>query len=530
MSALRKKIGLVGCSGNAAAKGLFHLLTDLFPGVCESANGRDDGSWAGVIVCDGDISTKPPALPSLVLMPSSRVVEEARVQFGNSNSVPAVFRNREVKQTQAVVFDKAALEGGDEIIASADGHPIWAARADDSCRRQICAVSFQQGENRRFLFEYLSGGIFVQLLPIIAFIRQVREEEAWTAPPARANMMFDDPNLHGVRYGWLDYARLIQSAREHKYHASFATIPLDAWFTSNKAAALLRTHSARLSLLVHGNNHVANEMARFPSAPAAIWAMSQALNRIRKLEQKAGVEVSKVVAAPHGACSEETLGIMARLGYEGACISYGSLRCHNQDKNWTRRMGMAMAEVVAGMPVIPRVPLSADQLNSILLAAYFDQPIVLVGHHQEAADGLKMVEAVADFINSIGEVRWRDMKTVCRGNFFSKLKGDELTIKTYTRICHLQIPAGITKLSVERPWLAGNGPDGLRISREGQKDLVLDSYAGETLPVSPGSAIVIESVHPDATDPVPTGGGINLLAFARRQLCECRDRLRPFFG
>jgi len=530
MSNLRNRIGLVCPSKGTIAKGFFELLADSFPGVFEIANGRDYGSLGGVIVCHGDVSTKDLGVPSLVVMASSNVLKNARVQFGHSSSVPAVFRNREVRQTQAAVFDKGALDSCDEIIASADGHPIWAGRTDASCRRQICAVALQQIENGRLLCQHLSGGAFVQLLPIIDFIRHVTDEDRWTAPALRANIMFDDPNLHSVRYGWLDYSKLLNSARKHRYHASFATIPLDTWFTSKKSAALIKSHATHLSLLVHGNNHLKDELARFPSAQAAIWAMSQALNRIRRLEQRTGIEVSKVVAAPHGACSEETLGIMARLGYEGACISHGSLYHHNKDKGWTRRIGTAIAEVVAGMPIIPRFRLSLDSFNSILLAAYFNQPIIPVGHHQEAADGLKMVETVVDFINSVGDVRWFDMKTVCRGNFFSMLKGGELRIKTFTRICDLRIPPEITRLSVERSWLANNGPDSLRISREGREELTLDTYAGETLPVSPNSMIEVASVHPDRIDPVPTQGGVNLLALARRQLCECRDRLSPHFS
>jgi hypothetical protein len=527
MNPLRKKIGFLTSANDAAAAALFKTLSAAFPELLESAAETDDpNSFSGIIYCN--VPARYAGVPHLFLRLVANPVEKAIVKFGSAASVPAVFRNREVKQSQAALLEKGDFEAGDEIIASAGGAPVWTGRAG-GVRSQSSAMSLKTIESSPLFFKLLSGEHFVQVLPVLDFIRHVTEEDRWTPPPLRANIMFDDPNLHGVRYGWLDYSRLIKSAIERNYQASFATIPIDAWFTSRKSAELLRAHPAQISLLVHGNNHLSDELASFPSAEVAIRELSQAFNRIRALERKAGVEVSKVIAAPHGACSEMTLGIMCRIGYEGACISHGSLYGHNKDKEWTRRIGAAIAEVVEGTPVMPRFRVSYDCLNSALLSAYLHQPIVPVGHHEDAADGLKMVETVADFINTLGDVHWCDMKTLCRGNFFSRIEGDELRIRSFSRICDLQIPPGVTRLSVERHWVSNSSPEGLRIGCEGRNAIALESYGGESLPVSPGSTVSIASVRQDMIDPAPVRGGVNLWAFTRRQLCECRDRLKPAF-
>src|SRR3712207_7699471 len=50
----------------------------------------------------------------------------------------------------------------------------------------------------------------------------------WTPAPLRAAIMFDDPNLHWKSYGYIIYPELVEHAKEHNYHAVFATVPLDS--------------------------------------------------------------------------------------------------------------------------------------------------------------------------------------------------------------------------------------------------------------------------------------------------------------
>ena len=118
-----------------------------------------------------------------------------------------------------------------------------------------------------------------------------------------------------------------------------ATIPLDGWFESKKAVRVFADNPDRLSFLVHGNDHLHKELASFSSEGQGLGAMAQAWNRISRLEARTSIAVSKVMAAPHGACSEQTLGVMARVGFEAACISHGSLHNYNSDKAWAKSIG-----------------------------------------------------------------------------------------------------------------------------------------------------------------------------------------------
>jgi hypothetical protein len=524
-----KKIGLVCPSNGAGTEGFFKMLTDRFPGTIESANGRDYDSFSGVIVFNGDIPKQDLAVPSLFVMPSSRVLENARVQFAGSSSVPAVFRKREVGQTQVAVLDQSQLNGRDEFIASADGHPIWTARADDSCRRQICAVSLEQIENLRPLFRYLSADTFMPLLPMIHFIRQVAGEDGWSDPPLRANIMLDDPNLHCTSYGWINFRELAQHARAHNYHVSMATIPLDTWMECKQAVGFFADNQARLSLLIHGNNHLDQELASFSSDEQRLASLAQALQRISRLEAKTSLAVSRVMAAPHEACSEQTLRVMARLGFEAVCISPGSLHNCNSGKSWVQSIGLGMSDFVAGLPVIPRFEVGRPFQNAILLAAYLDQPIIPFGHHREVAGGFDLLEDLANFTNSLGQVRWMDMKGIARSNYKTRTEGSLLRVRSYARVVNVRIPSSVTQVSVHRPKMDDVVKEGICIRRPGQSDQVFPQYLGEPFPVQPGADLEITSILQNQIDPSTVRQPKpRIWPLARRILTEGRDRLSPF--
>src|ERR1019366_8149913 len=109
----------------------------------------------------------------------------------------------------------------------------------------------------------------------------------------------------------------------------------------------------------------------------------QAIHRIERLERAAGCEISRVMAAPHGACSDAMLQEMPGCGFESAAISHGSLRAHNKGKPWARSLGYLPSEIIQGCPVLPRWGMTGNTYNTILLAAYLGQPMILRGHHAD---------------------------------------------------------------------------------------------------------------------------------------------------
>ena len=52
-------------------------------------------------------------------------------------------------------------------------------------------------------FQHLTETRFLNVVPLIEWLRALSDLRQWKFPPLRACFMFDDPNLHSERYGFI---------------------------------------------------------------------------------------------------------------------------------------------------------------------------------------------------------------------------------------------------------------------------------------------------------------------------------------
>lgn len=424
-----KVIGLVTLSIPPPGMRLFDWLAGVFSVRFQSCR---PGRWEGLdaVIFVGEEVADNHAVAGLGL-PSLKMtgqIEEpiqqttAQVQFSTSGMVPKIFQGRLLEQEELGLVQPLKLEEGDSVLATISGQPVWAVRQIGGCRTDSVGLSLPKFDEARSLFHYFEGFNFFRLLPLIDFLHRLTGQDQWSSPQLQACFMFDDPNLHSSGYGWLDYRKLAAHAGTHGYHVAMATIPLDTWYTNRKSAAIYKDHKDRLSLLFHGNDHVSNELARFGSEERSLRGLAKALRKIAKWERSYSIQVSRVMAPPHGACSKESLRAMACLGFEAATTAYGALCLSNLQKTWAKQIGLRVTDVIAGLPIIPRFRFKHGN-RFALLAAYLNQPIIPFGHHQDVAGGFGVLEDLVHFINSLGRVRWTDMGGVCRSNYLVRREG-----------------------------------------------------------------------------------------------------------
>jgi hypothetical protein len=455
--------------------------------------------------------------------------ESSTIEFSRHNVLPTVLIGKRIRSDEAV--NVMALPRWLEIVtvlACKEGSPVWAMQEVDGQQHHYVTSQIPELSDGESLFQYFHRGQFLHLLPLILFLRTLAEDQRWEQPPLRACFMFDDPNLHWRTYGFLDFAKIADHAQMHNYHTSFATIPLDTWFIHKPTAALFKRYPDRLSLLIHGNDHVADELARPYSDEELSVILREALRRIDKFERSSGVEVSRVMAPPHGACSERTLNEMAHLGFEAASISRGSLRHHNRQATWVGTLGMKPSEIIRGLPVFPRFPLSGSCQNSILIAALLRQPIIAAGHHHDVAEGLQLLADLAGYINSLGTVHWSNMKRISRSHFARRLEGKILRVKMYAKHIEVCVPEGVNQILSESPWPkeVASMPLVWKLLSEGSEWKT--HPPAELIPVRPGQKIEIVAELP-TLPPIDARniGKLRLWPIVRRQLTETRDRLAP---
>jgi len=484
----------------------------------------------------GDGDTAPPAapasLPSLSLaLPES---DESGAALDNVCTVAEGLDSRlhgaalpDERLDEARQHARGRLSGEDAtVLATCDGVPTWTRRGENESALLIPA---ELGP-REALRERLCDGRSAALLPLLHFLRSRTEEIRWQPPPARACLLFDDPNLHWPSYGFIKLGELGAHAREHGYHVALATVPLDAWFAHPTALRALRESNGAISLLVHGNDHDGGELGRIETEADAVSLAAQALRRIEAFRRRTGVAVDRVMVPPHEACSQVTLSGLRRCGFEAITMTRPYPWVEFEPHSWLARpeeagplVGWGPAEFVEGIPTLLRHPIAGRSTAELTLRAFLDQPLILYGHHEDALGGPETLLEAVEEVNRIAPSRWCGLSEIAAASFETRQEGSCLTVRVLARKAKVEIPATVDQLAVELPAV------GIHSKQQtlwvGGEEL----WLGEPSAVVPGCSLEITLFSADAIDPATVPGPRRRpLALARRLASEGRDRLRPF--
>ena len=528
MTMLTCRIDLPTATALEYGSHLFPMLEQLFP-LCfvrdcpESDVAGAVGfapSSADAVMNNGTVPSFTAPLPNDGSDDNERV--SIQVTFSDTSDVPVPFRGRRIATKVARGWHSFQVRENEAILATSDQRPIWTMFRSRAAHHFRSALPLPTVTADTCFNELFNGERFLEMLPLIHFLRQISGPELFNRPPLRATYIIDDPNLHWPRYGFVDYRRIAERAKKENYHVSFATIPLDTWLTNAATARTFRENARWISLLVHGNNHAKEELARRYSRASCTALLQQAISRIEHLEHKAQLSVSRVMVPPHGACSSEMLAHLPHCGFDSACISTGSLRFYNADKAWTKSLGFFPSEVIEGCPVLPRWGLTGNVENNLLLAGYLGQPMILRGHHHDFRRGPGRFDELAAFINGMGDVHWSDTAGLARLNFTWRLNAGTCRLKPLGLNILFLPPAGATELIIDDlddekvPWQAVL-PNGT----------VHSLMAGEPLPLfrSNGSPVPLSRKRLRWTEPMSKPLRPNPALVVRRLLTEARDRL-----
>lgn len=470
--------------------------------------------------------------PRLVFSAANPGIESDRgrhVTFARRRGIPAQLQGSRLLIGETVF--SAALTGmpGWESGASIDGRPVWLVPATGDQISFLVATPPPRLAEGQHLSEILNGETFLHALPVWLFFRSLAPSR-WTPPPLRACLIVDDPNLHRPGYGHIDYQQLIDFARSQPFHAAMATVPLDGWWVDQPTARLFRENAGALSLLVHGNDHLHYELARTLSSEQQRALVRQSLARTATVDRKAGFEVDRVMAPPHGVCSPELMELLWREGFEGLTTNRWSLWKHSPAAALPADSGFRPADWLAGgLPVVPRFRFkSAIGRNEIVLAALFGQPIVPYGHHQDFTHDMAAVRETVATVNALGPVRWMSMRGMLESNFEQSIDGQTLRVRLFSRRVRGTLPAGLHRLRVEPAPAAPNREDPIAVEwcSAGSSGR-MERRLGETFDLPPGSgfAISLPAIpSPGGTTTLPANPRLRVLL--RRLASEARDRLR----
>ena len=446
----------------------------------------------------------------------------SEISFTDDRYLDRRLRARVVHDASTAGSSILQIGPGDVVLARRGIEPVWVRRdGGDGAALDVVSIPPPQLSETESMRLYFRADRFLGLLPLVHFLRSL-QPSPWRPPPLRACVMVDDPNLHRTRYGQLDFERLSSSARELRYHAAIATIPLDAWFVGDGAKRVFNDNRKHLSLCVHGNNHTYAELAKPVTVEKAVQVLSQALRRMDRLEEKLGSDGSNILVAPHGLFGESMMRAASDVGFDAGQLD--PTMYLDSDAAWrTPLMGWEPAVFGAGrFPLLPRFPIGSAPAES-LIAAYLDQPVIVAGHHD---DSLASFEKAVEWINSLGEVRWMSPGDLALSNYAVRADGDTLRLRMYSRRVRVDIPVDVTQLEVEY----GGQPDGEWERREvvlaGESRSPLNGQRTKPIAVDTGTIEVAVRPNPGVNYRQVANPPITPWPILRRVLTETRDRLR----
>jgi hypothetical protein len=526
----QREVAIIPGSTRARYPELLRALGEAFAVRFVGSSGREiDRAHAAIVFPGGHRPERLP-VPCLVLSGG-----EAPHQHGASFAVqmswcPGLDR---ALQGQVLVEEDGrepaalALGRGCHPLALAAGKPIW-SRSDSGGVECVTAAAVpSELDDGEFLRAHLAAGRFWSLLPIVHFLKRLRPP-SMTGP--RACFVIDDPNLRFSSYGYLSFPALATDARECGYHVAVATIPLDLTLPGWRAAPLFRKFRSELSLAVHGNDHVRQELERPRSAPRADSIVASAAARVASFEARAGIRIDRVVCPPHGACGDETLAALFRGGFLALAASrpfpWSGFSDH---RNW-RLGGWLPAQLAGGgLPVIPRYSLTRN-LDDLALRALLGLPLIMYCHHTDLRNGLEPFRAAAARVASLGDVTWCSLASIARGNARWHDGGGVAVVTLYSRDARIPRPAA-PLVRVELPRVFGDR-GAIRLAVDGETHAVEPLRAGRFGVVVPNTAPsshlrirIVESGHP--VTPARPERRPRVWPIARRAMTETRDRMLP---
>ncbi len=534
-------IGVRGEALASAVNPLFSALTCVFPVEFRPwTNGDCHGLDALILSGQNPEEIRGAAKAGLPVFAapapphSPASARSAEFRLSESSVLCACLRGHRFEEQEWESASAMPMAADDIVLASQDGKPIWLQRRIEGTDVTLVTSPLPWFTAEDHIYENFQANGFLRLLPLLQFIRNLTSEADWQSPPTPACLLVDDPSLHTRTYGHLDFHRLAVDAREQGFYVSVATVPLDSWWINRQTRELFRENAPRVSVLLHGNDHTYQELARSLPDAENLSLLAQALRRSRRLEQRYGMHVCRVMECPHGSVSVAMLEPMARLGYEAVFASTAHLLRFNPGAAFRSSLGAehTLLEKKA-VPVIPRIRAQAGWQTEVRLAAFLGQPLILAAHHWDFADQRHLAADFVRIVNSLPNVRWGTPTDVARACYQFRQKGDILHLKPGSRRVDVRIPHATRWLMIHRPWLRGTLESELLVVRTQENELFCAASSADVvgpIPVQGGAALQISSSvlnRVDCDSVLPPR--LRYWPLVRKLMVEIRDRSRvPF--
>lgn len=207
--------------------------------------------------------------------------------------------------------------------------------------------------------------------------------------------MIDDPVLRH-KYGMLNFARLFESMRQHRYSATVAYIPWNQWRTSRSTASFFRKAEERFSICVHGCDHANNEYGSRDGDYLEQKSLL-AMRRMRRHEDRTGLGFEPIMVFPQGRFSTACFRGLRSSDFVAAINSTRFPLDRDAAPVSLCELLLPTFNQIYGFPVFLRHYLKSP--FPFLLDLFLGRPAFVVEHHEFFQQGFPSLEALANRLN-----------------------------------------------------------------------------------------------------------------------------------
>jgi hypothetical protein len=261
---------------------------------------------------------------------------------------------------------------------------------------------------------------FAELIPFAMFIKWALKERCWRLPVYGASIVIDDPLLR-PRYGFIDFADFLSWLKINDLAATFAFIPWNHNRSDPAIAKLFRDNPDRLSICVHGCDHIGGEFG-IGDAARLDATVKTATARMNLHENRYDLPYDRVMVFPQGKFSREALEALGRNGCLAAVNSSVFPVRYNGELTVRQLLDLAVT-TPSGVPLFRRrYPVDRFDFACDL---FFEKPALIVQHHQDFENGFA---PLLSFIQQLREVKpdlkWMPLGSVLAQSYWQKTEHD----------------------------------------------------------------------------------------------------------
>lgn len=275
-----------------------------------------------------------------------------------------------------------------------------------------------------------------QYVPAIIFIRYAFGDQCWHNPSPGAGIVIDDPLLKR-KYGFINFPRLLESARTHTYHVTLAFIPWNHWRTRVKEARMFVNYPDCFSVCAHGCDHIKREF-RSNDYENLLNRNFVARRRMEQHRERTGLQSEPLMVCPQ---EEYSLEAMRAFADSRQFMGLVCTACMPRDLKSPCLCGadllLPAQDLFFGFPVFKRH--YWKDLSPFAMGLFLGKPAILVEHHEFFRNGPAGAEAFVSGLSRLRpDLRWTSLTETATGtHLVRRMEEGRFEVRFFTDVFNL---------------------------------------------------------------------------------------------